>query len=288
MRFAAITCLASVAALAGAACSNDHDVADAGSDAAPADGDTSCPVGQSYYVPGCGASGIVITPGCYTPCGLDPTTCSGTDACQVATINPCVCPAGEGCCAACGADERLCLPWDPPDTTPYELGDLDEECDHLTGQQILDIAGGAHTVPFVYASAAPETELTLTFEYAGGTITCQPPIIQPPGVGAPDLPAHVDLVVDATVSTADGAFDESGTATLQLMGLGEASVMHNFDFDAATLAGSYTPTDPTLVDRVRFGGSIFTTGLQGDALEDGHTAGGAMSTAPIGSWDTLP
>jgi hypothetical protein len=167
------------------------------------------------------------------------------------------------------------------------MDSLDEECEGLTGQQLLDLAGGSHTVPFTYVDGTtPETELTLTFTYADGTITCQPTIHQPPGVGAPDLPAHVELEVEATVSSADSAFDEATTTVVQLDFGG--NVTHNFDFDAAALTGSYTPSDPALVDRVRFGGTIYGTGLQGTAYEDGRSSGGAMTVAPIGNWDTVP
>jgi hypothetical protein len=297
MRFVTLILL-TASAVTVSACSESSEAPDGGTDAssdAATDGSDdggSCPSGQSYFEPGCGEDyEIVITPGCYEPCDTELAFGECTDPslyCQRTTTNPCICtPEDEVCCGACGAETLLCLPWDTSRFDPYEMETLDEECEGLTGQQLLDVAGGSHTVPFTYVDGTTaDTELTLTFTYADGTITCQPTINQPPGVGAPDLPAHVELEVEASVSSADGAFDETTTAVLQLDVGG--SVMHNFDFDAGSLTGSYTPSDPDLVDRVRFGGTISEMGLRGTAYEDGHSPGGAMSVAPIGNWDTVP
>ncbi len=259
---------------------------DSSSDSTPGDGSI-CPSGEEHYEPGCVSEGVrTIASGCYQSCGSS-FTCPTGLTCQWAVVNPCVCEGGEGCCAACASEIALCVDW-LPDTAPYELGSLTEECEGLTGQALLDLAMGPHTVAFTYADGSPATELTLAFTYMDGTITCQPTVRQPPGVGAPDEPAHVEVVVDATVSTADGAFDESMSGvTLTLGGFGAADVTHNFAIPLAELGGSYAPADPDLVDAIRFGGTISEAGLMGNALSDGHSAGGAMMTSPIGSWNTL-
>ena len=65
----------------------------------------------SHYEPsGCPDDLTPILPGagCYEPCdGPDDACMVGT--CSQVQVNPCVCPDGEGCCAACGAIEWLCV-----------------------------------------------------------------------------------------------------------------------------------------------------------------------------------
>lgn len=64
-----------------------------------------------HYEPsGCpdGEAPLLPAAGCYEPCDGPEATC-GVGTCAQVEINPCVCPEGEGCCAACGATEWLCV-----------------------------------------------------------------------------------------------------------------------------------------------------------------------------------
>lgn len=65
----------------------------------------------SHYEPsGCPDDFTPILPGagCYEPCDGPEDTCT-VGTCSQVQVNPCVCPEGEGCCAACGSIEWLCV-----------------------------------------------------------------------------------------------------------------------------------------------------------------------------------
>ena len=70
-----------------------------------------CPPGQEMFYPGCGGGEDItpIAPGCYTPCEPGAGICPDSMSCTLTDINPCVCPEGDVCCAACGAGQYLCL-----------------------------------------------------------------------------------------------------------------------------------------------------------------------------------
>ncbi len=65
----------------------------------------------SHYEPsGCPDDSTPILPGagCYEPCDGPRDVCV-VGTCVEVQVNPCVCPEGEDCCAACGAIEWLCV-----------------------------------------------------------------------------------------------------------------------------------------------------------------------------------
>lgn len=80
-------------------------------DATSTDPTAACGEGESYQWPGCEPEGAstAIVEGCYASCSGASDVCDGGLTCTQAWVNPCVCPKGEGCCAACGAEQWLCL-----------------------------------------------------------------------------------------------------------------------------------------------------------------------------------
>lgn len=76
-----------------------------------------CAAPTAYFEPGCGPTDLPITRGCYQACeGAADARCGAGAVCQRTDVNPCLCGPGLDCCAACGAEQWLCLP--PPTTTP--------------------------------------------------------------------------------------------------------------------------------------------------------------------------
>jgi len=79
--------------------------------------------GEAHFVPGCGEPVHPLpVAGCYETCapsppgGPDPEPgggpCRNGGECVPTSIDPCVCPPGEICCDACGAQAWVCLPAD--------------------------------------------------------------------------------------------------------------------------------------------------------------------------------
>jgi hypothetical protein len=268
-----------------------------GSDAGSGDPDasgrdastTECPAGESHFDPGCGSGEeVVITAGCYRPCtGATDGSCTAGTTCRRTDINPCICPAGEGCCAACGAEQWLCLAPGGGDTDPYELGALDESCEGIvTGRQILDAIEESYTATFDYIDGSPSTELSLTFIYESGTLLCHPAIPAPPGSGAPDQPAYLDVEMTAQIATADGAFDETATATLTAYAA-DAPVELRARLDVTTLVGTFEPRLMDLTTHgITFGGQLMGPTTSGTAVEGGTRSTGVGETLGVGSWST--
>jgi len=281
-------CLALIAG--GTGCGGDDSRPDPGTDGGttPDGGDTACPAGQSYFVPGCGSGeDVTITAGCYQPCtDADDGSCPVGMSCQRTDINPCICPAGEGCCAACGAEQWVCLE-DGAGTDPYELGALDESCEGiLTGQDVLDAIEDGYTAPFEYHDERPSTDLSLTFAYEDGRLVCHPAIPAPPGSRAPDQPTYLEVEVTAGISTADGAFDESTETLLSSYAPGSAAQLAA-RLDAEALGGTYEPQLADVSEHtVTFGGQLMGASTSGNAVEGGMRSSGMGETTGIGSWDT--
>jgi hypothetical protein len=72
-----------------------------------------CPPSLVPVEPGCepAPDGVPIpAAGCYAPCEQIGAPCDAGGVCRTVWVNPCVCPDGEGCCAACGGESMLCVP----------------------------------------------------------------------------------------------------------------------------------------------------------------------------------
>lgn len=277
-------------------CGGDDAAPDAGRDGGVVDdggGDT-CPSGQSYQEPGCGAGpdAVEITAGCYAPCtGAADFSCAALGlACQMANVNPCLCPPGsDGCCGACGAAEWLCLP-PPKAPEPYELDSLDALCEGtLSGQQVLDATAPSYSGIFTYLADASETPVTITVAYEMGRIVCHPPVPAPPGTGIPDQPMHLEVEARVTFTTDDGAFAESFVSMLDAWG--DASSSFSVRIAEADIMGTYVPmpSDPMLTNvAISLAGELRADGTMGNMFVGGEASSGVGATTPVGHFTAAP
>ncbi|MBW2735811.1 MAG: hypothetical protein JRH20_25775 [Deltaproteobacteria bacterium] len=245
-------------------------------DAAVIDDSTrpACEGSEQLFYPGCEPADLFVTisEGCYQTCsGANDMSCPSDAACRTAWINPCVCEPGATCCAACGAEQWLCL----SNAIPYPLEDINASCDDtLTAKQVLDGLQSPYAATLLYANDA-ETALTLGLAYEGGTILCHPEILAPPGSLAPDYPARIEMQVALTLKTDDGFFDESFATALDGQ-IGWANFSHEMQISA--LGGSYTPTNDHT--KVTFQATFTGTTAQGTISTRGDSGIGPN----LGSW----
>jgi hypothetical protein len=224
-------------------------------------------------------SGLELPEGCYQPCREedDPTCPEGT-SCQPADIDPCVCNEGEVCCDACSSIILICLPGGPGEGN-YLLPSLADSCEGaITGQEILDAVDERYAADFQYTdSATPPTSLDVGLRFTGGTLICHP------AIGA--QPAFLEVEVDFTATSGDGAFTETGIARLSAFMAG-TTIDFAARFDAASLAGSYAPTLRDIEDHVvTFSGDAIGSTSSGMIFEGGTGPTGSQSIQ-VGTWLT--
>jgi len=87
-------------------CGGEGSTAD-GSDSDGVFEDGTCPAGEIWAEPGCGVDAEGgPEPACYVACA---SGCPEGTTCKTVWLNPCVCPEGEDCCGACGAEGDICM-----------------------------------------------------------------------------------------------------------------------------------------------------------------------------------
>lgn len=71
----------------------------------------SCADGTRYFQPSwCPDDNRpMLKPGCYYECAGTDDSCAQGE-CQLAFVNPCICPEDKPCCDSCGVEQWLCLP----------------------------------------------------------------------------------------------------------------------------------------------------------------------------------
>ncbi len=72
-----------------------------------------CPAGLEEVFRGCDEApeGTIFLPeACYEPCEPGADACPAGSSCVKVWFDPCVCPEGEDCCDACGAEGYFCAP----------------------------------------------------------------------------------------------------------------------------------------------------------------------------------
>lgn len=131
----------------------------------------------THYEPsGCPDELTPILPeaGCYEPCDGPRDTCLAGTCAQV-EVNPCVCPEGEDCCAACGAIEWLCVEGLP-----------DTACEAIVGATFasieeLECGLGPMGVELCSWTIVFEEDGDYLWQYSdvgqGGTYTCEGGVI---------------------------------------------------------------------------------------------------------------
>lgn len=131
----------------------------------------------SHYEPAaCPDDFTPILPGagCYEPCDGPGDACVG-GACVEVQVNPCVCPEGEDCCAACGALAWLCVEGLP-----------DAVCEQIVGTTFssveeLECGLGPKGVELCNWTIVFEENGDYLWQYSdvgqGGTYTCEDGVI---------------------------------------------------------------------------------------------------------------
>lgn len=160
-----------------------------------------------HYEPsGCPGDAAPILPaaGCYEPCDGPGDACA-VGACVQVEINPCVCPEGEDCCAACGSIEWLCVEG------------LPDACDAIVGTTFSSIEelecglGPEGPIP-CHWTVAFEEDGDYLWQYSdlgeGGSYACEAGVItvlNNPGLDVSYDPASGILTWDGVEYVADPA-----------------------------------------------------------------------------------
>jgi hypothetical protein len=153
----------------------------------------------SHYEPsGCPDDSTPILPGagCYEPCDGPGDACT-VGTCSQVQVNPCVCPEGEDCCAACGAIEWLCVEG------------LPDACEQIVGTTFASIeeleCGLTPEGPALcHWSIVFEEDGDYLWQYSdvgqGGTYTCEGGVITVEN----DPELEVSYAVESGILTWDG------------------------------------------------------------------------------------
>jgi hypothetical protein len=174
---------------------------------------------------------------------------------------------------------------DSPAPAPAEAGpplSLSDVCDGvsgLTGQSVLDGLKPTYAATFSYQGGA-STALSITTHYAGGPITCHTHTISTGG--PPDTPAWVEVQMQMTFVTADGAFDESFSTPIGAHFT--TTLGFNAPVPASAIKGTYKPTLTgfATVD-IAFAGSFSGATTTGTVMEQGMS-GNVGQVMRAGSW----
>jgi hypothetical protein len=112
----------------------------------------------------------------------------------------------------------------------------------FTGAEVLDSVLGTHRESAAWLSVDGTTEITFTLDWDGGPVLFHDlEDVEDAGDPYPTMASlcedWVEVVVDVTFATSDGAFDE--TATVSLVASDPESPFVDFALDPAALDGTY-------------------------------------------------
>jgi len=207
-------------------------------------------------------------------------------------------PVGDSVIAAALAALTSCCPPRQATQEPWSSTDLDRPCSFLsesgpTVRQIIGSLEGSYSANLVYEGDGGSTALRLVASYAGGAVTCTPPICVcdgsnefpmccAPCAGAPLLVVPLSV----TFKTDDGLFEEtltlSADAPLSATGQSEQPFWWDVSLLPAALQGAFR--EPRLVS-LDFSGAFFDGGSSGRISADLATADPLdPSLSPVGSW----
>jgi hypothetical protein len=173
-----------------------------------------------------------------------------------------------------------------PDATPQtvQLGSTSDPCDgvaSLTGQLVLSVLKPSYTATFTPNGTGAASALSLTVSYSGGTITCHAA-----QNGEVDMPASIDLAVQAHLSTSDGLFDESFDATVSMTAGAPSLLGFDGSVAIAELHGTFKPviTGSWTIHDVAFGGQMLAAGSTSGSIVEQASAGNFGETRGAGGW----
>lgn len=202
----------------------------------------------------CNANGVVtiaelvlnvgIALGSATPSECPASTCSGSPAVLITCLIEMVDNALNGC-------RTFPAPTSTP-ISPYSLSGLHDLCGEDSGDALLARVRPEYSGTVTPRPEAPWTapfSFTLQLTFRGGTITCYPAFVPPPGGRETPVPAHVGVVLEVQFITANGAFAETVDTELgELLAPGYAYV--DFSRRPNEIQGTYRPDLPGYHDDV--------------------------------------
>lgn len=182
----------------------------------------------------------------------------------------------------------------PAPRQAYPLATPDELCDGvagLNGSAVLSAMKAEYTALFTPRTGTP-SPLTIKLKYEGGAILCHPAFVPGPGMGAPSMPAWIEITVALDFGTADGVFAEKRKAQVARR-FGDTLELST-TVPMGEVQGSFKALDMPGFD-------VLSVGIGGTLKTDASTTGnvqqfGAKSappppgqvnpglTQPIGSW----
>ena len=197
-----------------------------------------------------------------------PTNDAGVDGAVVADAGPDV----VGPSVDAGSDAP------PPQRPPYVLKTQDELCDGvagLTGVSLIGALKAEYNATFTPRAGSPSA-LSIKLKYDGGEIKCHPAFNPGPGVGAPSMPAWIEVTVVMGFDTVDGLFAEQRNAQVARR-FGDALELST-TLPIADVKGTFKALDMPGFD-------LISVGIGGSLKADATTTGniqqyGAKSATP--------
>jgi hypothetical protein len=178
---------------------------------------------------------------------------------------------------------------------PIVLRSLKDLCDsepQLTGNNVLSLLRSYYGATFTPTSGSPSTlELFITTTNAP-TIICHPHVVSTGG--PPDVPASIDVGVQATFTTTDKMFNESFGALVTLNAGANGQSLAFLGVEPVTaIQGTFQPaiTGTWTTHDLSFGGTLLVTvpdggpGTTNGLVEEQASGGNAGKVQGAGSWN---
>jgi hypothetical protein len=190
-------------------------------------------------------------------------------------------------CLVCAGDPCSEFPRDAAIHPPFQLSSLDERCVDQTGAAVVSAVRPQYDLTLKARSdinLPAEIPLTMRVSYRGGTLTCYPAVIPPPGSTRPMVGAQVGAIMHVDFVTAGGAFGEAFDTEFKGRG-GYASFSYSTSPD--TLQGSYRPDLPGYENvGVGFFGNFAGDQTNGGVAQFGQRPEHASEYIPVAQWST--
>ena len=142
-----------------------------------------------------------------------------------------------------------------------------------------------YSTKFTYTEGGAVVGLALGVAYDAGALTCHPPFST--GQTGPDVSEQVEVEVDFTFETDDGAFAEHFSAPL-IGGIGPLAVLSK-SLPADQIQGTFDPNLPELTDvGVGFEAQFDHAVTSGTVTKGGKKSANVGESQTVGAWHLMP